>query len=289
MPSHFSLEYYDPPPELNRHILATFWFVADHPVIEDRHPGALGQLFVFPRGDGVCEFADHTDRVGQSAYLFSGFSAAVPIRVEGPWHAIGASLSPLGWAALTGAAANSYFDRMFPAEELLGEEAGEFGQDLITRYRNRSATAAALCEEIASWIGTRLKSVPSQHELLIEGTIGWLATSLNPQVDGLFSGLAYSRRQSERLVERYFGLPPAALARKYRAVRSASLLAQESLSDEAEFEIANAFVDQSHMIREIRKFCGYTPSRLGGQSDPLFQTLLQMKNFDRLEKFRAIG
>lgn len=289
MPSHFSLEYYDPPADLSRHILTTFWFVADHAQIEDRHPGALGQLFIFPRGSGIAHFSDRSDHVGQGAYLFSGFSAAIPIHVSGPWHAIGASLSPLGWAALTGKAASTYFDRMFPAQELLGSEVDDFAQDVVTRYRRGSATGAELCEEIAGWIGARLKPIPQPHEVLIEKAIGWLATSLNPEVDGLFEVVGYSRRQTERLVERYFGLPPAALARKYRGVRAAALLSQETLSDEAESEIASAFTDQSHLIREIRNFCGYTPSRLGGPADPLFQTLLQMKNFDRLEQFRAIG
>jgi len=66
-------------------------------------------------------------------------------------------------------------------------------------------------------------------------------------------------------------------------------LAQPELSDEGEAEIADAFYDQPHMVREIRRYCGYTPSRLGGPADPLFQTMLRMKNLDRLKQFRAIG
>lgn len=137
-------------------------------------------------------------------------------------------------------------------------------------------------------VGQRLQQVSHHHEVVIEQTIGWLGSSLNPLLDDLFDGLEYSRRQSERLVERYFGLPPAALARKFRAVRAAALLSDGNLSDEAEAEIASAFVDQSHMIREIRHFCGYTPSRLGGPTDPIFHILLRLKNLDRLRQFRAI-
>jgi methylphosphotriester-DNA--protein-cysteine methyltransferase len=91
------------------------------------------------------------------------------------------------------------------------------------------------------------------------------------------------------LVKRYIGLNPAALARKYRAIRAAALLGEPDLSDEAEAEIATAFYDQPHMIREIRRYCGYTPTRLGGPRDPLFQQLLRMKNLDRFRNFRAIG
>lgn len=288
MPSHFSLDYFDPPAELDRHILATFWFATDLPLVEDRHPGALGQLFINLRGQGAAHFEGRSDTVGPNAYLFSGFSSAIPIRVDGPWHAIGASLSPLGWAALTGKPTNAYFDRILPAEELLGPEISDFAGQSIERYREGSATGEDLCADLAGWIGSRMTAIHVSHEKLIERTIGWLGSSLNPEVEHLFEALAYSRRQAERLVERYFGLPPASLARKYRAVRAASLLSQKDLSDEGESEIASAFFDQSHMIREIGKFCGYTPSRLGGPADPLFQTLLQMKNFDRFEQFRAI-
>lgn len=288
MPSHFSLEYFDPPAELDRHVLATFYFATDLKLIEDRHPGALPQLFINLHGEGAARFGDRSDMVGANAFLFSGFSAAVPIRMDGPWHAIGASLSPLGWAALTGKSSSKYIDRIFPAEELLGLEITDFSKDLIDRYRAGLMAGPDACQALADWLLPKLNDVAPAHEVVIEEAVAWLGSSFNPELSDLFVKLAYSRRQVERLVERYFGLPPAALLRKYRAVRAAALLSQAELSDEAEAEIADAFVDQPHMIREIRTYCGYTPSRLGGHTDPLFQTLLQMKNFDRFGQFRAV-
>ena len=73
------------------------------------------------------------------------------------------------------------------------------------------------------------------------------------------------------------------------AVRAANLLSQPDLSDEAEAEIASAFYDQPHMIREIRRYCGYTPARLGGGDEPLFQTMLRMRNLARLRRYRNVG
>lgn len=289
MPPPFHLDYYDPPAGLSRHVLTTFSFLNPELDIQDRHPGALGQLVLFPSGEGKVQFDDRYDSIRPRFYAFSGFSSAKPFWIRGPWRAIGASLSPLGWAALTKKPANDYFDRFIPAEELLGEDVIEFGTDLNRRLLTGETGGARACEELTDWIARRLSKVVPSHEKLIEVTIGWLGKSLNPQVSELFDRLGYSRRQGERLVERYFGLPPAALARKYRAIRAAALLSNKDLSDEAEAEIASAFYDQPHMIREIRQFCGYTPTRLGGPADPLFQTLLQMKNLDRLEEFRAIG
>lgn len=233
-------------------------------------------------------FGDRFDPASPGAFAFSGFSSAKPLTMRGPWTAIGASLTPLGWAALTRKPASACFDRFIPAVELLGKDVTAFSMDLNRRFLAGEVEGQAACEELADWIAPRLGKVNPNHEKLIEATIGWLGSSLNPDVSDLFDRVYYSRRQTERLVERYFGLPPAALARKYRAVRAAALLAKDDLSNEAEAEIGSAFVDQPHMIREIRRFCGYTPTRLGGPRDPLFQVLLQMKNLDRLKAFRAI-
>ena len=288
MSSPFALSYFDPPAELARHVLTTFNFVSDKDVVEDRHPGGLGQFVIFARGEGEVLFDGRTDFASPGAYLFCGFSSAVPMRAEGPWIAVGASLSPLGWAALTGQPASDHIDRLPRASEFLGDAVDQFAADLTRRLVGEEISGEQACVELSQWIGDNLRAVPSAHEKVIESTIGWLGSSLNPDLEKLFGELRYSRRQSERLVERYFGLPPATLARKFRALRAAALLAQDGLSDVAESEIAAAFADQSHMIREIRRFCGYTPSRLGGPGDPIFHTMIRLKNLDRLKDFRAI-
>ncbi len=298
---HFDLTYYDPPAGLEKYVLALFHFEWDETEISDRHPGALGQLFLTPRGTGFVELGNRSDPIGgqsdgldgeqagAEAQMFSGFETASPFKMRGPWHSVGASLSPLGWAAFAGVPANTHMDRLVPAREFLGEEIDEFAGALCENYRQGTVSGEAACRALADWIAPRLQPVPPLHEALIEHTLSWLGSSLNPDVEPLFSKLKYSRRQTERLVARYFGFSPAALARKMRAVRAANLLALPQLNDEAEAEIAAAFYDQPHMIREIRRYCGYTPARLGGPDEPLFLTMLRMKNLDRLKHYRQIG
>ncbi|TRD11319.1 helix-turn-helix domain-containing protein [Erythrobacter insulae] len=289
MPSPFHLEYYNPPADLAEHVLALFHFAWDEREVEDRHPGALSQLVLFPYGSGELNISGRVDPLVGEGHLLAGFDVAAPFKMTGPWHAIGASLSPLGWAALTQSAANENFNRFMPATELLGPEIDDFAKATNDLYRSGQITGEEGCRLLADWIAPRLQPIPAAHKKLIEQGVAWLGTSLNPDVETLFGNLNYSRRQGERLVTRYFGLSPRALARKYRAVRAASLLAQPELTDEAEAEIADAFYDQPHMIREIRRYCGYTPTRLGGPQEPLFQTMLRLKNLDRLKQFRSIG
>ena len=111
----------------------------------------------------------------------------------------------------------------------------------------------------------------------------WLSSDLNPAVDDLHVAIPYSRRQVQRLVECYFGLPPQALARKYRALRAAGLMSLPRLSPEFEAALGEAFYDQSHMIREIRLFAGRTPSRLKEDESPYLAELLDLRNFREID------
>ena len=107
----------------------------------------------------------------------------------------------------------------------------------------------------------------------------WLGSGIDPPLEHLFEASAYSRRQTQRLVERYFGLPPRELKRKYRALRVISLLAQPDLSEEEQDELADCFYDQSHMIREIRHFVGRTPGDLAGDTQSILSALIDVRNF----------
>lgn len=287
--SSFNLTYYAPPEDLKKFILVTFDLQWDEELIEDRHPGALGQLFLTLEGKGYAQFGDRRDKVDGGPILFNAFEVAAPFRLKGPWRCLGASLSPYGWAALTQAPVNEYGNSFLPASKLLGEAIDHFSDRIKERCFAGDLSGEQACHEVAEWIRPRLKPIPETHERVIETVLEWLGSSLNPPLEDLFGEPEYSRRQIERLVQRYFGFTPSALARKFRAIRAANLLAQPDLSDEGEAEIADAFVDQPHMIREIRRFCGYTPSRLGGEGAPMFQRLTHMQNLDRLKPYRSIG
>ncbi|MEM7665332.1 MAG: helix-turn-helix domain-containing protein [Pseudomonadota bacterium] len=285
----YELKYFDPPKELERHILALFELRHFDGPYQDRHPGALAQLFLIIRGYASGQFGDRVDTVEGRPALFNAFEAAVPYTADGPLWCVGASLSPFGWAALTQASVKEYGHRFMRASEVLGEDIDLLASDLVPRRLSGETSTEQACSEVAEWIGARLQPIPSSHERVIEKVLAWLGSSLNPPVEGLVDDPEYSRRQMERIVQRHFGFAPRGLARKFRAIRAANLLLQPDLTDEGEAEIADAFVDQSHMIREIRHFCGFTPSRLGGSGGLMFQQLTQMQNLDRLRPYRAIG
>src|SRR3546814_18483899 len=70
-----------------------------------------------------------------------------------------------------------------------------------------------------------------------------------------------STHSVERVKKHYYVPAPRLIARKYRAVRAAWALARGEGLDSA--QLGDAFYDQSHLIREIKRFAGATPGQLG--------------------------
>lgn len=278
-----AIDYVQPAPALAPYVTTLYHFRCDEAVIRDIQPAAIGNLCLFPHGTGEMHFsAGHRDP-NHAVGLMTPLSRATPIVVDGPFHAFGAALTPVGWAALTKLNAGTYRDRLLPAGSVLGPEIDALGQHLIAAYRDGSMTGRECALAVGDYVAGHTKPINPRHLELIAATGRWLGASFNPELSDLAGVAGYSGRQVQRLVERYFGLPPRALARKYRALRAAALLSAPQLSMEDEAEISAAFFDQSHMIREITHFVGRTPARLGDPSTPYLAEMIDARNLRELQ------
>lgn len=277
------VDYIAPPAAISDWVTTLYHFCCDEPLIRDIQPASIGHLCLFPYGKGELHLPGGRRDPNPEVAVLTPLSAACPMVVEGPLHVIGAALSPLGWAALTGLHAGEHRDRMHPAADLLGAEIAELGTQLIADYRKGAMNGRAAALVLGDYIGRSAKPVDPRHRNLIREVNRWLGSSLNPAIGDLLARANYSQRQVQRLVERYFGLPPQALARKYRALRAAALLSFPHLSPEWEAELADAFFDQSHMIREITRFVGRTPARLTDKTTPYLAEMIDPKNLRELE------
>ena len=280
--SLIDIDYIAPPAAISDYVTTLYHFRCDEKVIRDIQPASIGHLTLFPRGKGAMHFrAGHSDPNPPVA-IMTPLSHATPIVVAGPFHAIGAALSPLGWAALTGLHAGEHRDRMHPAQDLLGPEVAELGEQLNEAYRGGSMSGEDCALELGAFVAGRAKPVKPRHAEFIAVVNAWLATSLDPDIAHLIDAAAYSERQVQRLCEQYFGLPPKKLARKYRALRAAALLSFPKLTPRYEAELGDVFFDQSHMIREITMFVGRTPARLGDGDNPFLSEMLSPDNLREL-------
>lgn len=276
------VDYIEPPAAIAPYVTTLYHFRCDELVIRDIQPAAVGQLCLFPHGTGEMHFADGHRDPNHPVGLLTPLSRATPIVVDGPFHAFGAALTPVGWAALTGLHAGEYRDRLLAAGSVLGPEVDALGWRLMAAYRDGTMTGHECALAIGAYIEQRARPIQPRHLKLIVTVGRWLGAAFNPEVGELAGTEGYSLRQVQRLVERYFGLTPRALARKYRALRTAALLSAPTLAMEDEAAISEAFFDQSHMIREITHFVGRTPARLGDQTTPYLDEMIDARNLREL-------
>lgn len=270
---------YLPPPETLAGLVTTFYhFRCDEREIRDVQPAAVGHLIVFLRGEGRMVFPGGQTDPSHPMSLLTPCDAAAAIEVEGPFHCIGAALSPAGWAALTDLHASKCANRLLPATSVFGEAADTLALALASDYA-AGADPVELCNRLAGFIAPRLRPLNPRHVSLLQTVAAWLGSSLDPDAKELYAAVPYSSRQTQRLVERYFGASPRELKRKYRAVRVATLLNLPEISPEDLAGAIDLFYDQSHMIREIRHFVGRTPHRLEDEGDTILGALLDIRNF----------
>lgn len=281
--SLITVDYIAPPAAVSDYVTTLYHFRCDERVIRDIQPASVGHLALFPYGKGEMHFPGGYSDPNPEIAIMTPLSTSVPIAVAGPFHVIGAALSPLGWAALTGLHAGQARDRLRPAKDILGTEVEATGIQLNEAYRNKAMTGRECALALGQFIALTAKPIKTRHRDFIRLVNSWLGASLNPDIADLIGEAAYSPRQIQRLTERYFGLAPRALARKYRALRTAALLSFPQLTPEFEAELGEAFFDQSHMIREITRFVGRTPARLSDDQTPYLTEMIDPKNFRELD------
>ena len=170
-----------------------------------------------------------------------------------------------------GVDAEKKIDHAFDAREIFG--------DCIMELRNQLAECKDLKEQVAlaqnaiNEIYREASKAPFEFTAKVDD---WLIGNADPNVDELLETTGLSIRQLERTTRRYYGMPPKKLARKYRALRAAHILALGDSLDESEFSYT--FYDQSHLIREVKQFTGLTPSQLRSGEALLTRMTMEGRN-----------
>jgi AraC-like DNA-binding protein len=211
-------------------------------------------------GKGEYHFADGHVEPTYPVTIIGPTSAPMTAKSNCPLSVFGWGLHSAGWAALMGRDAATYHDRAFDARQIFG--------DWIMHVRDELIAAVEFAEQIevgclAAEDIFRFKArAPFEFTRKVDA---WLAGDTESDVDALAKATGLSQRQLERMTKRHYGMPPKKLARKYRALRAAQLLAHGDSLDDAGLGLA--FYDQSHLIREVKQFTGLTPGQLrAGQS-----------------------
>ncbi len=271
------MELFPPALEVAPFVTTFFRMRCDERKIRDVQPSSIGIVAVMPRGSGHMRFLDGRTEPSYPWMVLTPSSAAATFEITGPWDVFGAMLSPAGWASVTGLCAARHGNRLLRAAQVLPPPLAGAGDELLRDFAE--LTTEQMIKIMTTAILASLRPLPEGHMQFIKAVADWLAQSLSPEIDDLFARSGYSARQVQRLTDRYFGLPPRTLARKYRALRAAVLLSRPSLTNDEISAVQDHFYDQPHMIREIRLFAGRTPARIADPDTPYLSAFLDLRDF----------
>lgn len=280
----YSFEFIAAPADLSPYLNSLYIWRADEPELADVLPAYSGQMVIFARGIARMQF----DReVGETsdAFFLAPLCQARSFQVRGPALVFGVSLNFRGWAALSGLSVQDHHDCFLDPAMVLGDRLGEEFEALLPRWRTGALDDAALLDAMADIVRRGLSTLSHTYLQVIDRTLEWLSSSFKPDLDDLYDSLPYSKRQSQRLVARFFGQSPVRLIRRYRAVRAATLLSFPQLPEAIESDIREAFYDQAHLIKELRFFTGRTPKRLLPASGSPITEMLGPEGYGSVDLF----
>ncbi len=257
-----NLQYQAPHEALIPFVSSFYHFEYNGPPVKELERADRAQFRILLKGMGRYEFIDGTDCPTYPVTLVGPTTAPMYISTLQPSIVFGWGLTPAGWAALMGKAAPDWVDKALDARDIFGDALLGLQQQLLAApdVESQFAIGQAAAAEIFATSDT----APYEFTSIVDE---WLLYDAEHNIDALAAATGLSPRHLERMTKRYYGMPPKKLARKYRAVRAAHMLAAGDSLDDTELGLS--FYDQSHLIREIKQFTGLTPTELKAGSSLL--------------------
>jgi len=283
-PAH-AFEFVPAPADLAPYLNSLYILRIGPSGLEEVLPAYSGQLLISDGPFGRLDFGQGFVDSTPNATIIGPLSHACPLAIDGPATILGASLNFLGWAALTRLPATQYGDRFMDVATGLGKVAQDAALQLSSELQYGKIDRHKALDRVADILRPCIKPLPDLHRLVVETAYDWVSSSFNPPSAALYDRLPLSKRQVERLVSRFFGLPPVRLKRRFRAIRAATFLSDPDLHSELRDEILNSFYDQAHMIREIRQFVGRTPRMLREDRDSLTRASFRPDSYEIVDVF----
>jgi AraC-like DNA-binding protein len=229
--------------------------------IEEAIPAYSAQLVVMVRGQVHFTFAGGTTGTSSTVFFNAPQLSSASAVLEGPLLQIGASLTHAAWQRLANLPADEVNDRLLPADAVLTGAQIAALEAAAADCRDGRITPEDVCAVLAEVIAQAPHALRADHEAVAEAIGRWLASGFDPAIADLYAGIGMSQRQVQRICRRFFGVPPAQVLKRFRAVRAAMLLSRPGINRELHDQLMATYFDQAHLIRDIRRYTGRTPSQ----------------------------
>lgn len=255
------------PPAEAAGLINTFYIIqTEGGAIEETVPAYSAQPFVMVRGRVTFTYADGSTAQSSTVTINAPQMRSADSVLEGPVLQVGASLTHIAWQKLANLPADKVHDQLIPASAILTPQQIASLEGAAEACRDGWIAPEALCTHLAAVIAEGPFNPRADHAAVVETILRWLASGLDPALADLYAEVEISPRQLQRICRRFFGVAPAQVLKRFRALRAAMVLSQPDISEKLFDELMATYFDQAHLIRDIRRYTGRTPTLLRKQS-----------------------
>jgi AraC-like DNA-binding protein len=228
--------------------------------------------------DGRCELIVHFAApylegcVAQPRVLFAGqLTRPLWLVAGGDAGVVGVRFHPAGARRFLSAPLYEATDRRICLVQRWPEETARLLEDLAA-----AATVEARTRVAARFVVARMERSPEvDDELAVRCVRSIEKLNGAVSVDELASAAGIGRRQLERRFRDAVGVPPRLFAGILRFRRVFDAMQQDGRVSWTEAAAAAGYFDQSHLIRDCRRFLGCTPAQFLESRGPLAGALVQ--------------
>lgn len=252
-----------PPPADATGLVNTFYLIeTEGGSIAETVPAYSAQVFLMVRGRVTFTFADGSTAHSSTVTINAPQLRSAASVLDGPVLQVGASLTHIAWQKLANLPADEVHDQLIPTSAVLTSEQIASLEDATIACREGRIAPEELCAHLGAVIASGRFVPRADHIEVVEAVLRWLASGFDPALADLHAEVGISPRQLQRICRRFFGVAPAQVLKRFRAHRTAMVLSQPDISEKLFDELMATYFDQAHLIRDIRRYTGRTPSQL---------------------------
>ncbi len=248
------------------HFVENMWLVrgqVTNPVRQMLLPdGALVVIFNLGEPQKLCERSDLRRHAIFRASWVSGLQPqAIVIEQAGSYHLAGIRFRPGGASPLFRFSIAELTGRVVELEDIWGREASTVRQQLGSAVDER---ARLVCLE--EWLARRVKAGAAP-----DPRIGFAARMLQSGgmgVGRLAKETNLSHKHFVHEFQRQVGFTPKYFGRVQRLQRTIALVGQRSRVDWPQVALTGGFYDQAHLINELRRLIGISPTEYLARRSP---------------------
>jgi AraC-like DNA-binding protein len=236
--------------------------------------GNTGMVLTF-RGNLIANIQGKKSSNYHHSFLYGQISVFKDLYLEEKTLMIIVVFQPYGMHRLLGIAANEMRDSIIASEDIFGWRGSLLYQELSGQF-----SLEAKLQILNSFFLERSAKKAIPNPTLIHASLSCIFKSKgNLSISQLVKHTGYTERHIERIFNESIGLSPKKFGNIVKLHHFLSLLKDKSKHNNFTFLCYEAgYADQSHLIKEFKKYTGITPSKYVNETNRLATNFMEIKS-----------